>query len=103
MKKILVLVLTAVALAGCATALTEQGQRIIRVDENKIKDCKFLGEVAGHSSYGGFVMQETGKNYAMNEAINQAGQMNATHIVFTKAEGGYFGGQALGRAYSCKK
>lgn len=106
MKNILVLGFLALSLTGCATALTHEAGRIMQVDRNDkttIKDCKSIGEVVGSSSYGGLFMQEAGKNYAKNEAMNQAATMGATHIVWTTAEGGFFGGKAYGVAYKCGK
>lgn len=106
MKKLLLLGFLALSLAGCATALTHEGSRIVQLDQsqkNMVKDCKTLGEVSGTSSYGGLFMQEAGKNYAKNSAMNEAANMAATHIVWTLAEGGFLGGKAYGVAYKCTK
>jgi hypothetical protein len=106
MKNILVLGLLSLTLTGCATALTEQAARITQVDQNqksKVEGCKMIGEVVGSSSYGGLFMQEAGKNYAKNSAMNSAANMGATHVMWTLAEGGYFGGKANGIAYKCVK
>jgi len=101
MKKLLVS-LSILIFSGCATSLTDQAQRILQVTDNEVKNCKMLGEVHGASSYGGLMMQEAGKQYAKNEALNQASNMQATHVVWTNAEGGFMGGKALGRAYKCR-
>ncbi len=106
MKNFLVLGLLAISLSGCATALTHEATRITQVNDNErsqVKDCKTMGEVVGNSSYGGLFMQEAGKNYAKNQAMNDAANMGATHIVWTLAQGGFFGGKALGVAYKCAK
>lgn len=106
MKNILLLGLLALSLAGCATALTTEAARITQVDRNDrttVKDCKTMGEVVGTSSYGGLFMQEAGKSYAKNQAMNEAANMGATHVVWTTAEGGFFGGKAYGVAYKCGK
>lgn len=106
MKNILILGLLALSLTGCATALTHEASRITQVDRNDsatIKGCKNVGEVTGTSSYGGLFMQEAGKNYAKNAAMNEAANMGATHVVWTTAEGGFFGGKAFGVAYKCSK
>lgn len=106
MKNILLLSLLALSLTGCATALTHEASRITQVEDsqrNQVKDCKTMGEVIGSSSYGGLFMQEAGKNYAKNQAMNDAANMGATHIVWTMASGGFFGGKAHGVAYKCSK
>ncbi|MGZ3769535.1 MAG: hypothetical protein ACXVCP_12445 [Bdellovibrio sp.] len=90
-------------LAGCATNRTAEAQRIVETDENAIKSCHLLGEVSGSSHYGGFAMQEFGKTNAKNEAVNQAVNMQATHLVWKKAEGGFFGAHALALAYNCNR
>lgn len=90
-------------LGGCATSLSERGMKVREAQRSEVQDCKTLGEVKGYSSYGGLIMQEAGKGYAKNEALNHAANMNATHVVWTLAEGGYFGGNAVGIAYECTK
>lgn len=106
MKKTLLLSLLALSLSGCATGLTHEASRITQISDSQrsqVKDCKSVGEVAGNSSYGGLFMQEAGKNYAKNQAMNDAANMGATHIVWILAEGGFFGGKAFGVAYKCPK
>ena len=106
MKNILALGLLSLTLTGCATALTEQAGRITQIDQNernKVEGCKALGQVLGTSSYGGLFMQETGKNYAKNQAMNDAATRGATHVMWTVAQGGFFGGKADGLAYNCQK
>lgn len=106
MKTILLLGLVAASLTGCATSLTMEAARITQIDQSErsqVKDCKTMGEVSGTSSYGGLFMQEAGKNYAKNAAMNEAANMGATHIVWTTTEGGFFGGKAYGVAYKCAK
>lgn len=106
MKNILLLGLLALSLTGCATALTHEASRITQIDQSQksmVKDCKTMGEVMGSSSYGGLFMQEAGKNYAKNQAMNEAANMGATHVMWTTAEGGFFGGKAYGVAYKCGK
>ncbi len=106
MKNITLLGLLALTLSGCATALTHEASRITQVNDSErsqVKECKTMGEVVGTSSYGGLFMQEAGKNYAKNQAMNEAANMGATHVVWTLAEGGFMGGKAYGVAYKCPK
>jgi len=106
MKKFILLGLLALSFSGCATSLTHEASRITQVNDgerSQVKECKTMGEVTGNSSYGGLFMQEAGKNYAKNQAMNDAANMGATHIVWTLAEGGFFGGKAIGVAYKCPK
>ncbi|MGZ3775068.1 MAG: hypothetical protein ACXVCY_16550 [Pseudobdellovibrionaceae bacterium] len=88
---------------GCATQRSMAAQRIVETDESTVKSCLLLGETKGSSSIGGLAMQETGKANAKNEAIDNAVNMGATHIVWKVAEGGFFGGHAHALAYNCRK
>lgn len=95
--------LSILLLAGCATQRTVEAQRIIETDESSVKHCRLMGEASGSSQYGGFAMQETGKSNAKNEALNQAANMQATHVVWKTAQGGFFGAQAMALVYNCNK
>ncbi len=106
MKKLstlLLITIGSILFSGCATQMSAQAQKIIETDQSQIKNCKSLGEVSGYSSYGGLVMQETGKQYAKNEALNQAADRNATHVVWAFATGSFTGGRAQGQAYNCNR
>lgn len=88
---------------GCATQRTGEAYKIIETDESSVKHCHFIGEASGSSQYGGLAMQEAGKANAKNEALNQAATMQATHVVWKAAQGGFFGAHALALVYKCNK
>ena len=78
------------------------GQAAARPDEAdaaSVADCRFLGNVAGNSGYG----KNLGwKPLAKASAEIKAGQLGATHIVFTNYRDiGSFNGEATGKAYIC--
>lgn len=99
--KSIILILALATTVGCATSLTTQASRIKISEISEVKNCRLLGEITGSSQQGGLLMQESGKQNAKNEALNQAGNMQATNVVFDQAEGGFMGGHAHGRAYKC--
>ena len=70
------------------------------VSESAVKDCRFLGKVAGHSGFGKNLGWQA---LAKGTAERIAGKMGATHIVFTDYRGtGSFNGEASGKAYICQ-
>ena len=78
------------------------GQAAARPDEAEataVADCRFLGNVAGNSGYG----KNLGwQSLAKASAENRAGQLGATHVVFTNFRPiGSFNGEAAGKAYAC--
>lgn len=66
-----------------------------------INDCKLAGEVTGHASYGK-TTKTLWKEKAMHEALQQAAELNATHIVWDDKSTGYGEGRFVsGEAYIC--
>lgn len=71
--------------------------------KQEMKDCKLVGEVVGHSSYGK-TTKLAWKEKAKHEAIQHADELNATHIVWTDGSTGYGSGRFVsGDAYICNK
>ena len=66
--------------AGCATALTQQGSMIKLASAEEVKGFKYLGVVEGTSSQTG-IAKESGYRNALNEAMNKAAALGATHLV----------------------
>jgi hypothetical protein len=68
-----------------------------------VKDCRLVGEVEGHSSYGKTTKQ-IWKEKAKHEAMKHADELNATHIVWNDDSTGYGSGRFVsGNAYICNK
>ena len=88
-------------LSACATSVSPEAQKVIETSDEKIvQGCTHLGEVRGTSNVGGLLFT-TGKENAMNEAIEKAAQRGATHILWKRARGLPLGGSAEGVAYRC--
>ena len=68
-------------------------------DATAVADCRFVGTVAGNSGYG----KNLGwKPSAKASAEVKAGQLGATHVVFTNFRAiGSFNGEVTGKAYTC--
>ncbi len=96
------LVLSLVAVAGCASSLTEAGSRVRPVYDADLDHdrCKSLGEVSAWSAHGGTEGSALGVQNAKTDVINQAAEMGATHLVWLGASGG-FTSNAKGIAYKC--
>ena len=68
-----------------------------------VKDCKLVGEVEGHSNYGKPTKQ-IWKEKAKHEAMKNANELNATHIVWSDDSTGYGSGRFVsGNAYICNE
>jgi Domain of unknown function (DUF4156) len=82
MKKLIALVLLAIGLiaAGCSTGLTQQGSMIKIASHEEVKGYKYLGVVEGSSVLTG-VAEDSGYRNALNEAMNKAAALGATHLV----------------------
>lgn len=69
------------------------------VQESEVKDCQFLGKVEGSSGYG---KNHNWQSLAKSSAINRAGKLGASHIVWEQfIPVGVFNGTAVARAYGC--
>ena len=82
--------------AGC---LNDQVK--VALDEH-VKDMDFLGEVHGFSGWYG-VFAEKGYKNAKEDALQQANDLGATHVVLEKQAPHYGGTEVHGRAYREKK
>jgi hypothetical protein len=70
------------------------------VSEAEVQNCRFLSQVSGSSGYGkNFGWQSIAKT----NAEKKAGDLGATHIVFTDYRPvGAFNGEASAKAYACR-
>ncbi len=77
-------------LTSCSTSLTDKGKKV-RVVESKeaVSTMEFISNVEGSSSLSG-LWRHTGYNNALNECINEAGDLGASHIFIPKGRGGYW-------------
>lgn len=66
-------------------------------------DCRLVGEVVGHSSYGK-ITKTTWEDKAKHEALKKANELKATHIVWSDDSTGYGSGRFVaGNAYICSQ
>ncbi|SFP73557.1 hypothetical protein SAMN05216419_101621 [Nitrosomonas cryotolerans] len=74
---------------------------IQQVAESEISNCTFLADVQGSSSYGKTrvtAWKEKGKHKALEQAVD----LNATHVVWNNGSTGYGSGPRIsGSAYYC--
>ena len=102
MTPIVVALLTAALVAGCASSPAPSASKVADGDPAVVnRDCKLLGTVTGRSIFGG---SEAGRTEgAMQDARTKAAAMGATHVVFlTVDNGGMLNtGQATARTYRC--
>lgn len=78
-------------------------QQVNSKEELNLNNCEYAGEVAAHSSYGRST-KTVWKNKAKHKAIKQAGDLNATHVVWADGSTGYGNGRFVaGEAYICNE
>ena len=77
-------------LISCAA--TSKAKKIVEIDPNMTSDCTFLRTVHGYS--------EWALTFAKNEALNEAAELGATHILWTDLRTADVN-NATGRAYRC--
>jgi hypothetical protein len=89
---------------SCATTLSPSASHVEMVPQERLGDgCSFLSNVMGSSSLTG-VSRYTGFNNAVNEMIERAAQLGATHVVLDPtSEASYWTTSeiARGKAYRC--
>jgi hypothetical protein len=70
------------------------------VSEAAVQHCRFLSRVDGSSGYG---KNHDWRAMAKGNAERKAGNLGATHIVFTRLYAvGAFNGEASAKAYACR-
>jgi hypothetical protein len=84
--------------SGCETSITPAGAQVREAAPESVTNCVFLGTVFGSAS--SFDWKLPTVENAQSDALNRAGDMGATHIVWTSLSGGR-GPVALARVYRC--
>ena len=97
--KHLTIITAALLLTACATTLSEKARSVKLADINIVKECQLLNTVEGSSSVSGLMVSQGIQN-ARNEAIENAAELGATHIVITESIGGSVP-YVAGNAYNC--
>lgn len=96
--------LTAVVFAiPQAAVASESMSGIEQVAHSKVGSCEFIGDVRGFSGWGEPAMglMGTQRNKAKHQALGQAANLNATHVVWTQLPKKYGSPYAYGKAYNC--
>lgn len=103
--RLILLLLSAVCLVGCATSLTERGKAINVVDglsAELTSDCKRLGSVSGRAKSGWG--NEIGFEQALNDARNKAGlRAGADTMAISNANRKFAGGEVNAVVFDCSK
>ncbi|MGR6036496.1 MAG: hypothetical protein ACU4EQ_13425 [Candidatus Nitrosoglobus sp.] len=95
-----VLTITIFIIPSAATA-SEDIKSIQQVASSEVRSCKFLADIQGFSGWGESAMG-IWKSKAKFKALQQAADLNATHVVWTRLREGYGSGPyAYGKAYNC--
>lgn len=92
-------------LVSCSTSLSDAGRKVIIVQSHEVvKDMEMLGIVEGSSSVTGARIR-SGRVYAMNDALNKAAKLGATHFHVQQHSGHYMSWSVgvRGIAYRDKK
>lgn len=94
------LILAALIVSACAANPSPAVRGIQETDASRVKGCEPLGGIHGSSILGGLAAS-TAMGNAKNEALEQAVEKGATHVVWGNVEGNYNGASASGQAYRC--
>jgi hypothetical protein len=95
------LLLCGVIVTGCSSTATPAASRITETDERGVEQCTFVALVNGSSMLGG-AMQGRARENAKTDALNDAAEKGATHIVWVDVTSTVSNGaSAQGRAYRC--
>jgi hypothetical protein len=70
-------------ISGRATVMTQEAARIKISTPEEVRGFEYLGMVEGSSTLSG-IARESGFRNAVNEALNKAASMGATHLVLDK-------------------
>lgn len=85
-------------LTACAPTLSQPARAIVEVDQ--APDCPTTGTYTGSNLWNGWFMAAEAR--ARGEAIEQAADAKATHVVYVQSEEGLFGGSAVVNGYACR-
>ena len=85
---------------ACTTALTAQGSTVRIVEDKKEYDCQFVSTVTGFDTFGANTGRES--ENAMNEARNQAAQLDANAIKLLHMETTFQGTTVTAEVLRCQ-
>lgn len=86
--------------SGCASPLSPKAERIVEARHSDVRDCREVGDVRGHAS-GFHWSSAAAMNSARDQALEQAADRDATHVVWDNIEEGMTAYTA-GTAYRCR-
>lgn len=98
--EILAVGLLLVIVSGCAGHTSRDSTKVQIADEAMVSGCRYLDNVHGASGLYG-VFAKRGFENAKADAISEAQEKGATHIVWIPTAQGYGSSQAEGKAYKC--
>lgn len=84
-----------ILLASCATGITDGAAKVRIVQTGDVAGYSFVGNVMGTSSLDGLA-RRTGYENALDELLDNAAALGATHVVLTNNRGpAFWGGQTV--------
>lgn len=86
---------------GCGATLSNAAAAVRELPKPPSELCKLLGAFNGSSGFNGWFFPA--EDRARAEALEQAAEAGATHIVWTESDEGFLGGHAACLAYLCEK
>ncbi len=96
-----VLLSAVVSVVACATApLSDRARSVVVTDQAHVGSCKPLGQVVGSSAAGG-ILTASGLKEAQAKALDAAGGLGATHLVWLDPTLSGDVQTASGLAYRC--
>lgn len=97
--------LVAVVLAGCSAPMSQRAAMVRMTNAETVKDCAFLGQATGSSTLTG-IARHSGYQNAINELLDRAAGMGASHVVLSpNSRPAYwtFEQNVMAEAYRCAK
>ena len=89
-----------VTLTACGSYPSVKALKVNEADERMIENCQYLGDVYGVDMWEFHLTKEGEIEHCKSKAREQAADLGASHIVWTKLNTGAKV-SAIGRAYRC--
>lgn len=81
---VLVLAACGLFLASCSSTMSTRASRVRLVSAVQAQEvetqCEFLGNVTGTTSFWGYIFSDFGLNEALNQLLDNAAELGATHV-----------------------
>ena len=101
MKSTIVLSIFFIFFVACVS-LSEQGEKVlVTSDRERIKACKYVGQVVSSSSWGVIGATDEAYDNATNELRNKAGEMGANVVRTIDISNTMGGVKMIGEAFEC--